>query len=246
MTSAPGVRVVLVDIEGTTSAIAFVKETLFPYAERALDGFLAARGGEAEVAAILGEVRALAPGMEPAAALRGWMARDEKVTPLKTLQGLIWREGFEGGEVVGHLWPDVAPCLRAWRAAGLRLAVFSSGSVAAQRLLFGHSVAGDLVPLFDGFFDTRIGAKRDAASYGAIAAALGAAPGAGRFLSDVAEELDAAAAAGMATCQLVRAADGTVPCGRHPALATFPEVARRFGLPMPDEPVAPAPRRDAA
>ncbi|WP_376095873.1 acireductone synthase [Roseomonas sp. CCTCC AB2023176] len=235
------VRLVLTDIEGTTSAIAFVKETLFPYAERALDGFLAERAGEPEVAAILDDVRALAPGQDPAVTLRGWMERDEKVTPLKTLQGLIWRQGFAGGEVVGHLWPDVTPCLRAWRAAGVRLAVFSSGSVAAQRLLFGHSVAGDLTPLFDGFFDTRTGAKREAASYAAIAAALGERPGDVLFLSDVAEELDAARAAGMATCQLVRAADGTAESGRHPACSIFPDVATRFGLPMPDEPA-----RDAA
>lgn len=246
MTSARPLRVVLTDIEGTTSAIAFVKETLFPHAERALDGFLSVRAGEAEVAAILDEVRALAPGVEPAVALRGWMARDEKVTALKALQGLIWREGFESGEVVGHLWPDVAPCLRAWRAAGVRLAVFSSGSVAAQRLLFGHSVAGDLGPLFDGFFDTRTGAKREAASYGTIAAALGEAPGAVLFLSDVVEELDAARDAGMATCQLVRAADGTAASGRHAEAATFPEAAKRFGLPMPDEPAPSEQGRTAA
>ncbi len=224
---------VLTDIEGTTSAIAFVKETLFPFAAAELDAFLDAHGEEPAVAAILAEVAAAAPGQEPRAALRRWMAEDAKVTPLKTLQGLIWRAGYADGRLQGHLWPDVGPCLRAWARAGLRLAVFSSGSVEAQKLLFGHSVAGDLTPLFTGFFDTKVGAKRDAASYATIAKGLNLPAAEVLFLSDIAEELDAAAAAGMATCQVVRAADGTRPCGRHPAEADFPGVARRFGLPLP-------------
>ncbi|TCZ66109.1 acireductone synthase [Roseicella aquatilis] len=222
---------ILTDIEGTTTGIAFVKDTLFPFAAAALDGFLAARGGEPAVRAILDAVRAAAPGQDPAAALRGWMATDAKVTPLKALQGLIWRQGYADGRLKGHLWPDVAACLRAWHAGGLRLAVYSSGSVEAQRDLFGHTAEGSLVPLFGGFFDTRVGAKREATSYAAIAAALGLPPGDILFLSDVAEELDAAAAAGMQVCQLVRAADGTAASGRHPAAADFPGIARRFGLP---------------
>lgn len=222
---------VLTDIEGTTTSIAFVKDRLFPFAEAALDEFLRDHGTEPEVAAILDEVRAAAPGQAPVAALRAWMAADAKVTPLKALQGLIWRQGYLDGRLKGHLWPDVAPCLRAWAGGGVRLAVYSSGSVEAQRLLFGHSEAGDLTPLFAGFFDTRIGAKREAPSYAAIAAALSLPPGEILFLSDVAEELDAAAAAGLRTCQLVRAADGTQPSGRHPEAADFPEVGRQFGLP---------------
>ncbi|MBI0534928.1 acireductone synthase [Roseomonas sp. KE2513] len=229
-------RAVVLDIEGTTSAIAFVKSTLFPFAERALDGYLRAHAGDAAVAALLNEVRNLAPGVEPEAALRGWMARDEKVTPLKALQGMIWREGFESGQLRGHLWPDVAPCLRAWAGAGIALRIYSSGSVEAQRLLFAHTEAGDLTPLLSGFDDTRTGPKREAASYASIAASAGFTPAEMLFLSDVAEELDAAASAGLAVCQLVRPADGTLASGRHPACATFPEVAARFGLPAPDEP----------
>ena len=225
------IAAILTDIEGTTSAIAFVKETLFPFAEAELDAFLDARQDEPEVAAILAAVREAAPGEEPRTALRRWMAEDAKVTPLKTLQGLIWQTGFADGRLKGHLWPDVVPCLRAWAKAGLRLAVYSSGSVGAQRLLFGHSEAGDLTPLFAGFFDTKVGGKRDAASYAAIAAELGLPPGGILFLSDVAEELDAAAASGLRTCQLVRAADGTAPSGRHPEAPDFPTVARLFGLP---------------
>ncbi|MBR0671230.1 acireductone synthase [Neoroseomonas soli] len=224
---------ILTDIEGTTSAIAFVKETLFPFAAAELDAFLDARGTAPEVASILADVAAAAPGEDPRAALRRWMAEDAKVTPLKTLQGLIWRAGYEDGRIKGHLWPDVAPCLRAWAKAGLRLAVYSSGSVEAQKLLFGHSAAGDLVPLFSGFFDTRVGGKREAASYATIATGLNLPPDEVLFLSDVAEELDAAAAAGLATCQLVRAADGTRPSGRHPEAPDFAAIARRFGLPAP-------------
>jgi len=219
---------VLLDIEGTTTSIAFVKDRLFPFAAEALDGFLAAHGTEPAVVAILAEV----PGEDRVTTLRGWMAADAKVTPLKALQGLIWHQGYADGRLKGHLWPDVAACLRGWAAAGVTLAIYSSGSVAAQRDLFGHSEAGDLVPLFAGFFDTRIGGKREAASYTAIAAALGLPPGEILFLSDVAEELDGAVAAGLRACQLVRAADGTVASGRHPAEVDFPGVARRFGLPV--------------
>lgn len=228
------VAAVLTDIEGTTSAIAFVKETLFPFAERALDSFLDARGADPEVAAALAAAaRAAAPGEDARAALRRWMAEDAKIGPLKTLQGLIWRQGFLSGEIEGHLWPDVAPCLRAWARAGIGLHVYSSGSVAAQKLLFGHSVAGDLTPLFGGFFDTAVGGKREAASYAAIAQQLQLPPGEILFLSDVAEELDAAATSGFSTCQLVRPQDGTRPCGRHPQAADFPGVAAAFGLPVP-------------
>ena len=224
---------ILTDIEGTTTAIAFVKDTLFPFAEAALDGFLDAQGAQPAVAAILAEVRAAAPDEDPRAALRRWMAEDAKVTPLKSLQGLIWRAGYEDGRLHGHLWPDVAPCLRAWSRAGLRLAVYSSGSVGAQRLLFGHSAAGDLTSLFAGFFDTAMGGKREPGAYAAIAAALSVPPADILFLSDVAEELDAAAAAGLQTCQVVRAADGTQASGRHAEAPDFPAVARLHGLPVP-------------
>ncbi len=223
------IRLVLTDIEGTTSAIAFVKDTLFPFAEQALEGFLESRGEDPEVAAILAEV----PGPDRVATLRGWMAADAKVTALKSLQGMIWDAGFRDGRLRGHLWPDVASCLRAWQAGGVGLAVYSSGSIGAQKLLFGHSEAGDLLGLFSGFFDTTIGHKRQAASYAAIATALGLAPADILFLSDVAEELDAARDQGLATCQLVRPGDGTLPCGRHPEAADFPAVSRLFNLPLP-------------
>ena len=217
---------VLTDIEGTTTAIAFVHSTLFPFAAAALTEFLALHGQVPEVAAILREVPAPAE-----ATLRGWMAADVKATPLKALQGIIWRQGYADGRLRGHLWPDVAPALRAWNAGGHGLAVYSSGSEEAQRLLFGFSEAGDLSPLFRRFFDTRMGGKREAASYASIAATLGLSPAGILFLSDVAEELDAARDAGLTTCQLVRAGDGTVASGRHPVARDFDDVASLNGLP---------------
>ncbi|WP_431282137.1 acireductone synthase [Humitalea sp. 24SJ18S-53] len=224
---------ILVDIEGTTSAIAFVKDTLFPFAEAALDNFLADHAKDPAVAALVDDVRALAPGQDPAAALRGWMAADAKVTPLKTLQGMIWEAGFKDGRLQGHLWPDVAACLRAWSSAGLRLYVYSSGSTRAQKLLFGHSVAGDLAGLFGGFFDTAVGPKRDPASYRSIAAGLNLPAQEVLFLSDIAEECDAARTAGLQTCRLVRPGDGTLPGSTHPEAVDFPAVAAAFGLPRP-------------
>lgn len=226
------VAALVTDIEGTTSPVAFVHRTLFPFAAAELDGFLDAHGSEPGVAAALAETAALAPGGAPRDTLRRWMAEDAKVTPLKTLQGLIWRAGFADGRLRGELYADVAPCLRAWRTAGLRLFVYSSGSVAAQRLLFGHSTAGDVAGLFEGFFDTRVGGKREAASYRAIATGLNLPAREILFLSDVAEELDAAAAAGLLTCQLLRAEDGTLPSGRHAEARDFHEVAAAFALPL--------------
>ena len=219
-------RLILTDIEGTTTAIAFVHSTLFPFAAEALPEFLALHGQVPEVAAILRDVR---PPAE--ATLRGWMAADVKATPLKALQGIIWRQGYADGRLRGHLWPDVPPALRAWHSGGVELAVYSSGSEEAQRLLFGFSEAGDLSPLFRGFFDTRMGGKREAASYLRIAETLGRAPADILFLSDVAEELDAASDAGLGVCQLVRAGDGTVAAGRHPVAHDFNDVASLNGLP---------------
>jgi len=226
-------RLVLTDIEGTTTAIAFVHATLFPFVAQALPEFLALHQNVPEVAVVLDQVRAAEPAQAPLETLRRWMAADAKVTPLKTLQGIMWRHGYADGRLRGHLWPDVAPALRAWHAAGTRLAVYSSGSEEAQRLLFGFSEAGDLVPLFERFFDTRIGLKREAESYNHIAIGLGVPPSDILFLSDVAEELDAATLAGMRGCQLVRAQDGTRPSGRHPQAATFSQVAQIFALQQP-------------
>jgi enolase-phosphatase E1 len=221
---------VVTDIEGTTTRISFVHDVLFPYASAHLKAFLAAHAETPSVAALLADVATLAPHQAPLAALQAWMDADAKVTPLKTLQGMIWNEGYQRGELKSEVYDDVVPALRRWHAAGVHLYVYSSGSEAAQKLLFGHLPQGDLTPLFDGFFDTRVGAKRQPASYHAIATAAGLPAVEMLFLSDIGAELDAAAEAGWRTCQLVRAADGTQPAAGHFQAADFEAVAQLQGL----------------
>jgi enolase-phosphatase E1 len=190
------IRAILTDIEGTTSSIAFVAETLFPYARAALPAYVAAHAEE--LAPLLDEVRAAEPG-DPVKTLQRWIDEDRKATPLKAIQGRIWAQGYADGAFQGHVYPDAALALRAWKAAGLRLFVFSSGSVEAQKLIFGHSDQGDLTPLFSGWFDTITGPKREAVAYTRIAEAIGEEPRAILFLSDIQAELDAARAAGLQT-----------------------------------------------
>jgi enolase-phosphatase E1 len=214
------ISAVLLDIEGTVSPIAFVKEVLFPFARARLPAFCES-GAE-----VLNEVPA--PRLET---LLGWMDRDEKVTALKAIQGMLWEEGYTSGEIVAELYPEVAGLLRRWARAGVKLFVYSSGSVPAQKLLFGHTAAGDLTGLFQGFFDTRVGAKREAASYGVIARGANITPAEFLFLSDVEAELDAAAEAGFVTSQIVRARDGTVASARHDVAADLIEIASKFKLP---------------
>ena len=224
-------RAVLVDIEGTTSTIAFVHEVLFPYADEHLDAYVAAHRADPEVAEALPEAARLAaeePDADDAtvlAHLHRWIAEDRKATPLKTLQGLIWAEGYRQTGLRGHVYPDAAAGLRRWQDAGLRLYVYSSGSVEAQRVLFAHSDQGDLTALFDGYFDTTTGPKREPASYSAIASTIGLPPHTVLFLSDVDAELDAARAAGMETARLLRPAD--TPPGAttiHPSAVSFEEI----------------------
>lgn len=174
-------KAILTDIEGTTSSIAFVAEVLFPYARAHLAAYVAAH--PAETAPILAEVAASDPG-DPVATLLRWIDEDRKATPLKALQGMIWSDGYASGAFRGHIYPDAVAGLQRWHAAGIALYVFSSGSVPAQKLLFGHSDAGDLTPLFSGYFDTTTGPKREAASYAKIAEAIGIAPADVLFLSD--------------------------------------------------------------
>jgi enolase-phosphatase E1 len=203
-------RTVVVDIEGTTGAAAFVVDRLYPYAAQRLRGWLGEHGADPDIARAVAQVRELigvpAAGVpEVVAALLDWQAADQKVTPLKTVQGKIWEHGFASGELTSHFYPDAIPALRAWKAAGKELFVFSSGSVAAQRSWFRHSPAGDLLPLLSGHFDTEnAGPKRAAGSYRAIAAATGGDPAATVFLSDLVDELDAARAAGWHTAGVRR------------------------------------------
>ncbi|WOK35761.1 acireductone synthase [Sphingomonas sp. C3-2] len=198
----PGpVKAVLTDIEGTTSSIAFVTDTLFPYARTRLADYVAAH--PAETAPLLDAVRAEEAG-DPVETLLRWIDEDRKATPLKTLQGLIWAEGYADGTLKGHVYPDAVDALRRWHAQGLALYVYSSGSIAAQKLIFGYSNAGDLTPLFSGYFDTSSGPKRDAQSYRHIAGEIGLPAAEILFLSDNAQEIAAARAAGMQVLHIDR------------------------------------------
>ncbi|GIX21832.1 MAG: enolase-phosphatase E1 [Gammaproteobacteria bacterium] len=205
---------IVTDVEGTTSAIDFVKSVLFPYARRRMADFVRARADDPAVQAVLDEVRRAAGAdlsLEACLAqLDAWAAADAKVTPLKTLQGMIWAEGYAEGALEGHVYPDAAAVLRRWRAAGHPLYVYSSGSVQAQKLLFAHSSEGDLAPLFSGHFDTTVGGKKDPQSYRRIAERLEGA-GAPWFLSDMPEELAAAQAAGWRVVQLRRPGEAQPP-----------------------------------
>lgn len=203
---------ILTDIEGTTSSISFVRDVLFPYARAALSGFVREHGQQPEVRrwldAVAIEISASAcQDSVIVETLQGWIDTDRKHTALKALQGMVWEAGYADGDFTAPLYPDVAPALRAWHAAGHRLAVYSSGSVPAQKLLFAHTDAGDLVPLFSGFFDTEVGGKREAASYHEIVRRLAQPAGEIVFLSDVVEELDAARDAGLRTVLLDRRED---------------------------------------
>ena len=228
-----GTAAVLLDIEGTTTSISFVYDVLFPYAAARLDEHCSRSHPEPELAAALARLKAeydkeaenaALPPFDAARYARRLMAEDRKSTGLKLLQGVIWEEGYRSGELRGHVYPDVPGALAAWRAAGLRLRIFSSGSVKAQKLLFGHTEHGDLTPLFEGFHDTTTGPKREAGSYAAIAADYGLPPNKILFLSDVREELDAAAASGMRTGLVVRPGNRPVAPGGHAAYKSFAEL----------------------
>lgn len=204
------VRAVITDIEGTTTPLAFVHEVLFPYARTRLADFVSANGDDEQVAAALADARALggiaeADDTATVQLLLAWMDEDRKAGPLKLLQGLIWRQGYEEGVLKGEVYADAADALRLWHDRGLRLFVYSSGSEAAQRLIFGHSDQGDLGQYFEGYFDTRIGAKVESASYTAIARAAALAPEEMLFLSDHEGEIEAAREAGMQTVTIDRA-----------------------------------------
>lgn len=227
--TASGARAVLTDIEGTTSSIAFVKDVLFPYARARLPRFIENHQNDPEVLRWL-DATAREAGIDDPRSRRvvdtllRWIDEDRKVTPLKALQGMIWREGYETGAYRAHIYPEVAAKLREWKVRGLSLYVYSSGSVAAQKLFFAHSEAGDLTPLFDGYFDTEIGGKREANSYSRIVSEIGVPPARVMFLSDIAAELDAARAAGLRTTQLCRPPEVCAPDSKHPCVADFDPI----------------------
>ncbi|HET6177702.1 MAG TPA: acireductone synthase [Candidatus Sulfotelmatobacter sp.] len=237
-------RGILLDIEGTTTPLDFVYKTLFPFASTRVEEFLTAHIQEDEIRALVEELRqhhqrdaeseaslhiwcdeTTTDRVRSAASYVRWLiARDSKITPLKALQGKIWAAGYHSGDLRGAVYRDVAPALARWRAQGRRLAIFSSGSVLAQKLLFAYSTVGDLTVFLDGFFDTTTGLKREAGSYRQIAAELSIATSEGLFLSDVTAELDAARAAGMQTALALRPGVPLPAASDHPTVRGFDEL----------------------
>ncbi len=213
---------VLTDIEGTTSSLSFVKDVLFPYSKNKLRSFLESHWDDERIRAVLEELfnklgRTLSLE-ETIDLLTKWIDEDRKDTVLKEIQGYIWEEGYQRGELMGHIYQDAYEKLKEWHSRGIKLYVFSSGSVKAQKLLFSHTPYGDLTHLFSGYFDTRVGSKKDPHSYETIAKTINIDPDKVLFLSDVEEELDCAKMAGMKTTRLAR--DCEVQ-SKHPTVKDF-------------------------
>ena len=225
-------RGILLDIEGTTSSVNFVYDVMFPFVRRELDRYLEARWAEPALAAACQQI-ARDAAQDARAGDRDWircevvrlMDGDVKATGLKQLQGLIWEEGFASGELKAHVYDDVPPALRDWHARGISIRIYSSGSIQAQKLFFGHTIAGNLLPFLSGHYDTTTGPKKEAASYRTIAADFGLAPSEILFLSDVVAELDAARTSGMQTALLLRPENAPIPKRQaHLCISSFKEI----------------------
>jgi enolase-phosphatase E1 len=206
-----GVQWILTDIEGTTTEVSFVYDILFPYFRAHMDQWKTVDSDPMNQ--VLEQTRVLVLEEQSInltskealfEQLRQWSNEDRKVTPLKTFQGMVWEQGFKSGAIKGHVYTDVKPALEQWTSMGIKLAIFSSGSIAAQKQLFGFSIEGDLTPYFSAFFDTTTGMKRDEHTYQLIVEQLQAPTNSVLFLSDISQELEAAHAAGLRTLQLVR------------------------------------------
>ncbi len=218
------------DIEGTTTSISFVHDVLFPYARRKILSFVGTHIGDKDIQKYLSAAAETINSEEntqyttddwPQIVTRliHWIDEDRKHPALKGIQGILWEEGYKAGDYHGHVYDDVVPNWKRWKNDGKTLAIYSSGSVHAQKLLFGHSDKGDLNTFLSDYFDTAVGAKREASSYATISQRLGVAPSSILFLSDIPEELDAAKEKGFKTTQIIR--PGTTPSPKHPTAATF-------------------------
>ena len=220
------IRAIITDIEGTTSSISYVKEVMFPYSRRRLRSFLEAHWQEDKVKELIrGLEEKLQRSIDLDTAVRTlveWIDKDLKEPLLKELQGHIWEEGFKSGEIKGHIYEDAYKKLKEWKEQGYRLYVYSSGSVKAQKLFFGNTDYGDLTYLFDGFFDTSVGNKKEKESYLKIAELIGLKPEECLFLSDTEEELDCARSAGMRTVKVVRDTEKTD--SKHPIVKNFYQI----------------------
>ena len=218
------IKAIVTDIEGTTTSISFVHDVLFPYARQHMWAFITEHQNDADVSSYIAAVSKEAGRTlsidETIDQLIAWIDADKKITPLKAIQGMLWETGFKNGDYMAHLYNDAAEYLKNWHQQGIKLYVYSSGSVKAQQLLYGYSDHGDLTPLFSGYFDTEIGAKGDTSSYQHIVKTLGMDAKEVLFLSDIEAELDAAKNAGMHTYWLVR--DQAPESGAaHPQVADF-------------------------
>ncbi|CAK1583615.1 unnamed protein product [Parnassius mnemosyne] len=243
-------RILLLDIEGTTTSISFVKDKLFPYAEEKVKQFLETQWEQEDVKEAVTALRKLAledkeksvdgvvhiPGEDASKEdqiegvvnnVKWQMSADRKVGPLKQLQGLIWKQGYDNGDIKGHVYDDVSPALEQWQSVeGQKVYIYSSGSVQAQKMLFGQSEAGDLLRFIEGHFDTAVGAKQEAGSYTAIAESIGCKPDEILFLTDVVKEAEAARAAGMHAALVSREGNAPLPAGAAAAFAVLHSLAQ--------------------
>ncbi len=238
------IRVILLDIEGTTTPVDFVYQTLFPYASRKLESFLRERAQDPEIQSLIQDLRAQHEadernGLEPPgwvnhpeeARLRSsvaygqWLiARDSKCTPLKSLQGKIWQQGFASGELRGAVYPDVPLAFERWRRQKKIICIYSSGSVLAQQLLFRTTASGDLTTSISAFFDTQVGGKTDGESYRKIAASFTYPPHQFLFISDAVKEIAAAQSVGMQAVICVREEHPTPTSGAAGVIHDFSSV----------------------
>jgi enolase-phosphatase E1 len=241
------IRVILLDIEGTTTPVSLVDQTLFPYATRMLQAFLLQHAQEPEIVSLIDDLRAQhdldeSNGLKPlewvdegvesrlrsSIAYCQWLiAKDSKCTPLKVLQGKIWQEGYQNGELHGEVYPDVPPAFERWRRRKKMICIYSSGSVLAQQLLFRSTPAGDLTAYISVFFDTRVGAKTESESYRKITGSFSHPPQQFLFISDAVKEIEAARAAGMRALWCVRDENASELSGAD-------EVIHNFNVVFPD------------
>lgn len=221
------IQAIVTDIEGTITDIHFVHKILFPYAAKKLPDYIQQHQQQPEIAALINQVKIIRqqPNLTTDDIIQqflDWIAEDKKITPLKTLQGYLWKQGYEHGDFVSHIYSDAADYLKGWHTQGLQLSIYSSGSVAAQQLLVRYSQAGDLSSLFSHYFDTHIGGKKEVASYEKIASTLNIPATHILFLSDIEAELDAAKLAGLQTCCIVRETHTGI--SQHPKAHTFADI----------------------
>ncbi len=220
------IKAIVTDIEGTTSSLSFVKDVLFPYAHKYMPVFV--KEHEDDIEDLLNDVRKEENNSnltteEVIEVLQRYIDEDQKITALKAIQGMIWQAGYEAGELHGHIYEDALDGLKRWDKGGIDLYIYSSGSIAAQKLLFGNTEAGDLNPLFKGYFDTTTGPKLEKDSYEKIVREIGLPADQILFLSDNTQEIEAAAAAGM--CVIVLDRDGVLKDqGKFPMVTTFDDI----------------------